>query len=99
MLARLQVRLAELTSVPSRALPRAAARIQAKLREDSTTRRGNVPAYGEMGGPSTAIARGDNEVVVTAAGWVQKKAGELGQVGEWKAILKEEVERALSEGS
>ncbi len=99
MLARLQVRLAELSRVPALALPRAAARIQAKLRQDSITRRGNVPAYGEMGGPSTAVARGDNEVIVTAAGWVQKKARELGQVGEWKAILEEEVERALSEGS
>lgn len=96
MLAGIHSRLRAIQDAAARALPRAAARIESKLRADSTTGRGNVPAYGELGPATAARAEGD-AVVVSAAGWVHDKARELDQPAEWADILAEEVRRAAGE--
>ena len=45
----IRARIAAIRTAGVRALPRAAARIEAKLRTDATTKRGNVPSYGPAG--------------------------------------------------
>jgi len=91
-LEQLRARIAALATAPARALPRAAARIQAKFRANATTKRGNVPLYGRMGDiPIEAVVEGDEAIRVTAADWVMGKARELGQQGEWAAIVREEI--------
>ena len=82
----LRIRLREIAAAGSLALPRAAKRIEAKLRADATTKRGNVP---EISATDTA-----NAVFVTAPEWVHTKAKDLGQPDDWKDILAEEVRRA-----
>lgn len=98
MLERLQIRLAQIERAPEEAKRRAAPRIQAKLREDATTRRGNVPAFGELGGPITAAPVADG-VVVRAPGWVHDVARKRGQPEEWQDILADELRDALKEGT
>lgn len=94
----LKKRLDAIERVPVAALPRAAARIEAKLRADATTKRGNVPAYGPMGDvPIEATATADS-IKVRAADWVMGKARDLGQPDEWTDILASEVRTAASEG-
>ena len=75
--------------------PRAAApRIQAKLRSDATTARGNVPSFGKFGDiPISARVRAGG-VVVTAADWVLDKAKDEGQPKEWAGIVRDEVRKA-----
>jgi hypothetical protein len=92
--------LKDLSGAPQRAAMRAAPIIQAKLRADSTTKRGNVPTFSPGPGghpsgtiPSTATASG-GEVRVTAAEWVMAKAEELGQPAEWEAIAKAEADKS-----
>lgn len=90
----------DLSGAPQRAAQRAAPRIQAQLRADSTTRRGNVPTFapgpaGHPSGtiPSTATAAG-GEVRVVAADWVMAKAEERGQPAQWEAIALEEADKS-----
>ncbi len=82
----LRIRLREIAAAGSLALPRAARRIQAKLRADATTKRGNVPEI-------SAKVSGD-AVIVAAPEWVHAKAEELGQPADWRDILRDEVRRA-----
>ncbi len=77
----LRIRLAELMAAPQTIAERAAPRIEAKLRADATTKRGNVPGFGALGGT----------VSVDAPAWVMKKANELGQTEEWAEIVAEEA--------
>lgn len=73
----------------------AAPKIQAKLRADSTTGRGNVPSFGKFGDvPTTAEARGET-IVVTAADWVMDKAIELDQPEAWIGIVRETVREEI----
>lgn len=94
MLDAIAIRLAELPARAASALPAAAARIQAKLRVDATTRRGNVPGFGKMGGPITVEAS-DDGVAVDAPSWVLAKARALGQPKAWLDIVREEVRTAM----
>lgn len=94
---RIEVILRRVEQVPVTALPRAADRIQTKLRQDATTRRGNVPAFGELGGPITAEPTSDG-VTVRAPGWVHDVAEKRGQPSEWAEDLADEVHKALEEG-
>lgn len=87
---RLRARVADIEAAPSRALPRAAERIEARFRADATTRRGNVPGFGDMGGPITVTAQATGLAVVAPA-WVMDKAYELGQPEAWREILREEL--------
>ncbi len=76
-------------------LRQAAPKIQAKLRSDATTARGNVPSFGKFGDiPITATVRA-GQVVVTAADWVMERAKEEGQPKAWAGILREEARKAL----
>lgn len=88
-------RLQELRRVPREALRQAAPRIQARFREDATTKRGNVPSYGKFGNiPITAAVR-SGQVIVTAADWVMEKAKDEGQPKAWAGIVKDEAHKAL----
>lgn len=88
-----RARIVALERVAQVALPIAAARIQSTLRYDSTTRLGNVPAWGAFGGPTTATADATG-ITVAAAGWVMKKAIKLGQPAKWWRILRDELRAA-----
>lgn len=96
--ARLDVLLQLVEQVPVRALPRAAARVQARLRQDATTRRGNVPGFGELGGPITAAPTAEG-VSVKAPGWVHDIAEREEQPADWAEDVADEVRRALEEGT
>lgn len=95
MFAKTKLRLEAMKRAPAEALRQAAPRIQAKLRSDATTARGNVPSYGKFGQiPITATVRA-GQVVVTAADWVMEKAREEGQPKEWLDIVREEARKAI----
>lgn len=94
MFTRLRARLADIQAAPSRALPIAAARIQAKIRSDSTTKRGNVPAFGDMGSPTTVTAQATG-ITIRAADWVMSKAYDLAQPEDWRAILRDALRAAV----
>lgn len=84
-------RLAEAKQSPAQGLRNAAVRIQRKLQADATTHRGNVP--------SGIVAEARPEAVtVTAPSYVIKKARELGQIQEWKDIVRDECRRAFLRG-
>ena len=87
----LRARIAAIRAAGARALPRAAARIEAKLRTDATTKRGNVPQYGPAGDVAIEAVAEADAIRVTAAAWVHDKARELGQPEAWSDILREEV--------
>lgn len=79
----LRERIVQVKGAPEVAAREAAPLIQAKLRGDATTKRGNVPSYGERGDvPITAQAAGAT-IAVTGPDWVMKIAQERGQVDEW----------------
>lgn len=96
MRARFEVMLQRVEQVPVRALPRAAARVQARLRADATTRRGNVPGFAELGGPIVATPTADG-VSVKAPGWVHDIAEREGQPASWVEDVAIEVRAALEE--
>lgn len=82
------------------AIARAAAPlIEARLRADATTRRGNVPQFPPLGPriPITAEAVG-SQVQVRAAGWVMRKVAQKGETVEWVKILRSVTRRKLAEG-
>ncbi len=101
MFAALKARLQALVAAPKTIAQRAAPRIQAKLREDATTKRGNVPQFypGPNGGPLwnnvPIIVSAEGEAIrVEAPDWVMRKARELGQPAEWGAIVADEARKA-----
>jgi hypothetical protein len=95
MFEKTKLRIEAIKRAPAEALHQAAPRIQAKLRTDATSARGNVPAYGKFGQiPITAAVRA-GQVVVTAADWVMEKAKAEGQPKEWAGIVREEARKAL----
>lgn len=80
-------RIVKIESSPIAVAIEAAPLIEEKLRADATTKRGNVPSYGDKGNvPITARARGAS-VVVSGPDWVLAKAQERGQVDEWVGIV------------
>lgn len=92
MFATLKGRIEALRVAGPRACMVAAPRIEVRLREDSTTKRGNVPSYGTRFGdiPSTVRPLSDG-VEVTAADWVLERARKLGQPDAWATILADAV--------
>jgi hypothetical protein len=95
MFAKTKLRLEAMKRVPAEALRQAAPRIQAKLRSDATTARGNVPSFGKFGDiPITATVRA-GQVVVTAADWVMEKAKDEGQPKAWAGIVREEARKVV----
>lgn len=88
MLEKSRARLATLRRLPAETAQAAAPRIAEKLRQDATTKRGNVPSFGRMGNvPITAEVRAGG-LSVRAPAWVLKKAFELGQVDEWTELVR-----------
>lgn len=88
-------RLDALKRAPAEALRQAAPRIQARLRSDATTARGNVPAFGKFGSiPITATVRA-SQVVVTSADWVMERAKDEGQPKAWAGIMRDEARKAV----
>ena len=92
--------LKELSGAPQRAAQRVAPLVQAKLRADATTDRGNVPGFdpGPKGHPFgnipiTATAVG-GDVVVSCPDWVGAKAVELGQPAQWDAMVAQEADKS-----
>jgi hypothetical protein len=89
----LRRRIVQVREAPAEALRVAAERIEAKLKDDARTKRGNVPCFGAMGNiPIRAEVTGP-EIHVHAADWVLRKANDKGQIDEWTGILSEEVSR------
>jgi len=95
MLDRLKDRLVKIKGAPLDVARAAAPKIQAKLRADATTRRGNVPSFGKMGEiPITAEVRPE-AITVTAPDWVMKKARVKNQIEAWIGIVQFEAARIL----
>lgn len=99
----MRAKIEALRLVAPRACVDAAPRIEARLRADATTKRGNVPSFGRMGDvPIVASADGD-AVEVSAPSWVHDRARAKGQSDAWAEILAasvhDEVTRALGGGS
>lgn len=94
---RLRAKAAAVLAAPAVALPRAAARIQERFREDATTKRGNVPGFGDRGGPITATP-GATGITVRAPDWVMSKAYDRAQPSDWAEILREELRAAVEAG-
>ena len=91
-------RVLEIKAAPFAAARGAAPRIEARLRADATTRRGNVPSFGRMGEvPIATEVRGDS-IIIKGPGWVLAKAQEKGQVEDWKGIVFEEAAKAFKRG-
>jgi len=98
MFKRIRQRIVEIKAAPERVAQASAPRIQAKLRSDSTTRRGNVPSFAKFGDiPSVAVASGPR-VEVTCADWVMRKVDQFGQVRSWVEIVREEAIVAMRRG-
>jgi hypothetical protein len=93
---RIRERIVRVKGAPAVAAAMAAPRIQAKLRADATTRRGNVPSYGEMGNAPITVEALPEAIVVRGPDWVLRKAAERGQVDEWVGIVREEASRAMA---
>ncbi len=97
----LTARLDAIGSLLPQIAAKAAPRIEAKLRQDATTKRGNVPqtAPGPKGSPSGTIpivARAVGPAVeVSAPDWVLQKAIERGQVQGWIDIAGEATREVL----
>ena len=93
-------RIVEIKGAPARAAELAAPRIQERLRSDSTTKRGNVPSYGEFGNvASTATASSDGDgaiVAVRGADWVMDAARKRGQITAWEGIFRDAAAEALA---
>lgn len=82
-----------------RACAIAAPRIEAQLRADATTKRGNVPSFGKMGDVPIVARAGDDSVSLSAPSWVHEQARKRGQPATWAEILatatREELARIL----
>lgn len=94
----LKTRLRRLVSAPAEIAFRAAPLIERKLRDDATTRRGNVPSYGRMGDVPIAVDVRGTSLEVKGPDWVLEKAREKGQVEEWAEIERETARRVLGGG-
>ncbi len=91
-------RLIQLKTAPAEVARAAAPRIEAQFRSDATTKRGNVPSYGDRGNvPITAEARPE-AILVTGPDWCVQKAAKEGQIDGWSDIVREEAARILSGG-
>ena len=95
----LRERIRQAFARPATIAERAAPLVQARLRLDATTRRGNIPQFapGAKGHPGPTIpivarAQG-SDIVVTGPGWVMDKANERGQPKEWANIVRDVAKR------
>ena len=66
----LRERIAQVQAAPIFIKRTAAAKIQDRLRKDSTTRRGNIPCYGRFGNIPTRTDVATDAIIVHGADWV-----------------------------
>ncbi len=83
----IKIRLTELQRAAFEVCEESAPIIEAKLRSDATTRRGNVPSFGPMGNVQIAVEVRPEAIVVQGPDWVLEKAQELGQIDEWTQMV------------
>jgi hypothetical protein len=94
----LRQRLVQIRAIPEITAQRAASQIEARLREDATTRRGNVPSYGERGDVPIHVEARAGEVRVNGPDWVLKKAQERDQVSDWQDLVVGEANKLIRGG-
>lgn len=82
----LKERIVQIKGAPEEAARLAAPLIEAKFRNDATTKRGNVPSYGERGNVPISATSAGATIAVTGPDWSMKIAQERGQVDEWCEI-------------
>jgi hypothetical protein len=92
---RLRQRIVAVKAAPAVIAAAAATRIRARLIADATTRRGNVPSYGDMGNVPIAVEARPEAIVVHGPDWVLKKAQQRGQVDGWIGIVRDEAVKEL----
>jgi len=92
----LRERIATIKAAPERVAMLAAPQIQAKLRGDATTKRGNVPSFGKFGDTAISAVPIGPTIEVTAADWVMRTAQEKGQVDEWLGIVQTVASEEMS---
>lgn len=92
----LRERIVEIRGAASRVAERSAPLIQAQLRADAKTKRGNIPSYGEKGNVPIVANATDSSVVITAPDWVLKIAQERGQIDKWREIVQEVASAELA---
>ena len=92
-------RIERIKAAPAVVAALAAPRIEAKLRADATTRRGNVPSYGKMGNVPIAVEARPEAIVIHGPDWVLRKAQELGQVDEWAGIVRDTAADVLRDAA
>lgn len=92
----LRERIANIEAAPELVANMAAPEIEAKFRADATTKRGNVPSYGEMGNVPIAVDIEGASLVVRGPDWCLQKAEEKGQVEEWLDIVQAKSREAMS---
>lgn len=94
----LRKRLVQIRAIPEITAHRAASQIEARLRADATTRRGNVPSYGTRGDvPIHAEARAGS-IHVHGPGWVLQKAQDKEQIPEWQNLAINEARKVARGG-
>ncbi len=95
MLDQLKKRLVQVKGAAVATAFAAAPLIEAKLRRDATTRRGNVPSYGDKGDVPIAAEVRSQAILVTAPDWCLEKADKRGQVDGWTEIVQGQARRIL----
>lgn len=95
----LRERIATIKAAPERVAMLAAPKIQARLVDDSTTGRGNVPSFGKFGSVQTSAVPIGPTIEVTAADWVMKTAQDKGQVDAWLGIVSDTAREELVRGT
>jgi hypothetical protein len=90
----MRARIARTVTAGDRALRPAAGTIQRMAREDSRTRRGNIPCYGRAGNIPTTCEAGGGRLVIRGAGWVLKKLESLHKTEKWARVLAGEIRKA-----
>lgn len=88
----------QVRTIPNIVAHRAGARIQQRLREDATTKRGNVPSFGDHGDVPIAVEVRAKEIHVNGPDWVLKKAQQKGQIEEWRDIVADETQLLIAKG-
>lgn len=91
-----RAKIEALRQAAPRACAVAAPRIEARLREDATTRRGNVPSFGKMGDVPIVARAVDDTVALSAPSWVHAQASKRGQTAAWAEILADAARTELA---
>lgn len=94
----LRARVTEIKAIPVVVARRVAPKIEARLRSDATTQRGNIPSYGERGDVPIAVEVRHEEIHVNGPDWVLQKAEQKGQVENWHDMIVDEANALANRG-